>query len=195
VEVKPMSRIAQMMTEQILGQGLGDPIQDDFDARGAIHQYRFDPAQMKGSALTRLKAAGMSFMQADPVKGADGDDWFVGDDLGFNQKMVAGPVADDLAPEQSPLKPFELANLFDDRSRGQVVFENGLELITGKNGGKIEGLLNRKAVIFAVGHNLQAHTFQEEDHDFLAVPLGELASKSKFYFLDDFGCGKSVPAG
>jgi hypothetical protein len=150
---------------------------------------------MKGPALARLKAAGMSFVQAYPVKGTDGDDQFVGDDLGFNQEMVTDPVADNLAPNQAPLKRFEQADLFDDCGCGQVIFQNGLELIAGENGGKVESALNRKAVSRAVGHNLQLHPFAEEDHDLLPVPLGKLASKSGFYFLDDFGGGEGVSTG
>lgn len=194
-EVKPFCSIAQMMAEQILGQGLRDPVKNDFGARGAIDQHRFDPAQMKGSALTRLQPAGMSFMQADAVKGADGDDRLVGDDLGFNQEMVASLVADDLTPDQSPFTPFEQANLFDDCGRGQVVFQNGPELIAGKDSGKIENVLNGKAVLVVIGHNLQLHSFPEKDHDLLPVPQGELASKSGFDFLDDFGGGEGVPTG
>jgi hypothetical protein len=98
-EVKPMSRIAQMMAKQILGQGLRDPIQDDFGARGAVQQHRFDSAQVEGPALARLKAVSMAFMEADPVDGTDGDNLFVRDDLGFNQEMVAGSGVDDFAPE------------------------------------------------------------------------------------------------
>jgi hypothetical protein len=150
---------------------------------------------MEGPALARLKPASIPFMQADPVDGTDGYDQFVRDDLGFNHEMVTGPVADDLAPEQSPLKRFEQANLLDDCGRGQVVFENALELIAGEDCGKIEDLLNGKPVFFAVGHDLQAHTLAEEDHDLLAVPLRELESKGRFNFLDDFGYGKGVPAG
>jgi hypothetical protein len=194
-KLKPMSRIAQMMAEQILGQGLGDPIKNDFGARDAMHQYRFDPTQMKGSVLATLKPTGMAFMQADPVDGTGGDDRFVRDDLNFNQKMVASPIADDLAPEQAPFKPFEQADLFDHCGRGQVVIENGRELIAGEDGGKIENVLHRQAVLFAIGHNLQAHLLPEEDHDLMAVPLGELKSEGGFDFLDDFGCGEGVPAG
>lgn len=194
-EVKPMSRITQVMAEQIFGQGLGDPVKNDFGARSTIHQHWFDPAQVEGSALARLKAAGMSFMQANPVDGTSGDDRLVRDDLGFNQEMVAGPVADDLAPEQSPLTPFELAYLLDDCGRDQVVFQDSLELMAGEDGWKIEELLIRKPVPFAVGHNLQAHPFAEEDHDLLVVQMGKEQRKSGFYFLDDFGCGKGVPAG
>jgi hypothetical protein len=68
-------------------------------------------------------------------------------------------------------------------------------LITGEDGGKIEDLLDGKAVSLAVSHNLQLHSFSEKNHDLLAVPLGELASKSGFYFLDDFGGGEGVSAG
>jgi hypothetical protein len=194
-EVKPVCRIAQMMAEQIIGQGLGDSVQNDLSARGSIHQHRFDPAQVEGSALTRLQPGSMAFMQADPVEGTDGNDRFVRDDFGFNQEMVTGSVADDFAPAQSPFKSFEQADLFDDCSRGQVVFKNGLELMTREDGRKIENLLNGEPVPFVVGHNLQSHPFSEEDHDFLVVPLGELASERRFYFLDDFGGGKGVPAG
>ena len=194
-QLEPMSRIAQMMTEQILSQGLGDSVQNNLGARGIVHQHRFDPAQMEGSALARLKAASMAFMQADPVERADGYDRFVRDDLGFNHEMVTGPVADDLAPEQSPLKRFEQANLLDDCGRGQVVLQNGLELIAGEDGGKMENVLNRESVQFAVGHNLQAQPFLEEDHNLLPVPPGEDLGKCRFDFLDDFGGGKGIPTG
>ena len=145
--------------------------------------------------MARPKPACMAFMQADPVEGTDSEDRFVRDDLGFNQERVAGPVADDLGPDQSPLKPFKQANLLDDRSRDQVVFQNVLELIAREDGRKIESALNRKSVSLTVGHNLQLQPFSEEDHDLLPVPLGKLASKGGFNFLDDFGCGKSVSAG
>ena len=46
-----------------------------------------------------------------------------------------------------------------------------------------------------LGYNLQAQPFSEEDYDLLAIPLGELEGKSGFDFLDDFGCGESVPTG
>jgi hypothetical protein len=76
-----------------------------------------------------------------------------------------------------------------------VVFENALELIAGEDGGKIENVLHRQAVLFAIGHNLQAHLLSEENHDLMAVPLGELKSEGGFDFLDDFGCGKGVSTG
>jgi hypothetical protein len=102
-----MSRITQMMAEQVFGQGLRYSVQNDLSAWGAIHQHRFDPAQVEGPAMTWLQLAGGTFMQADPVKGTGGDDRFVWDDLGFNQEVIAGSVANDLAPEQLPFKPFE----------------------------------------------------------------------------------------
>ncbi len=194
-EVKPMSRITQMMAKQILGQSLRDSVKDDFGARGAVHQHRINPTQMKGSELARLQPAGMSFMQADPVEWTNSNNRFVGDALDFNQDIVAGTVTDDLAPEQAPLKPFEQADLLNDCGRGQMVFQNGLELIAGEDGRKIENVLNRKPVPFAVGNNLQAHSFSKKNHDLLSVPLGKLASKGRFNFLDDFGGGKGVPAG
>lgn len=49
-EVKPVCRIAQMMAEQILGQGLGDPVQNNLGARGAIDQHWFDSTQMESPA-------------------------------------------------------------------------------------------------------------------------------------------------
>jgi hypothetical protein len=76
-----------------------------------------------------------------------------------------------------------------------VVFQNVLELPAGEDGGKIEDLLNRESVSFAVGHNLQAHPLPEEDHDLLPVPLGKELGKSRFNFLDDFDYGKGVPIG
>lgn len=67
--------------------------------------------------------------------------------------------------------------------------------MAGEDGWKIEELLNREPVSLAVGHNLQLHSFPQEDHDLLPAPPGELASKSGFYFLDNFDCGEGVPVG
>jgi len=50
--------------------------------------------------------------------------------------MVADPVVDNFAPDQSPLKRFEQADLFNDCCRGQVIFKNGFELLAGEDGGE-----------------------------------------------------------
>jgi len=131
----------------------------------------------------------MAFMQANSVEGANSDDRFVWNNLGFDQEVVSGSVADDFSPDQAPFKGFEQADLLNDHSRGQVIFQNGLELIAGEDGGKVENVLNRESVEFVVSHNLQTHTLSEEDHDLLSIPPGEELGKSRFDFLDDFGCG------
>ena len=89
-KLKPSCRIAQMRAKQILGQGSGDPVNNDLGALGAMHQHRFDPMQVEGPAMSGLQTASIPFMQADSVKGTDGNDRLVRNDLGFHQEMVAG---------------------------------------------------------------------------------------------------------
>jgi hypothetical protein len=188
-EMKPICRVTQMMAEQILGQSFGDSVKDDLSPRSAVDQHWFNPAQVESTILTKLKSACMTFMQADSVEGTNGDDRLVWNNFGFYQEMAICPVSDHLTPEQSPFKRFEQADLLNNHSRGQLIFQNGLELITGEDGGKVEDVLNSESVQFVVGHNLQVHFFAKEDQDLLSVPSGEELGKSRFDFLDDFGCG------
>ena len=94
-----------------------------------------------------------------------------------------------------PTKYADFLKFIDFFYKHKAQESSGLELIAGEDGRKIESALNRKSVSLAVSHNLQLHSFSEEDHDLLVVPLGKLASKGRFNFLDDFGCGKGVSTG